>query len=267
MSGGLNLFDYIIVVVYLAATLAIGLRIGRQMRTGRDFFLAGRSLPWWAIGFSLVATDIGGTDIIGVGGTAFAHGLAVGNFEWIGCVPAMILAAFVFIPIFWRAGVYTVPEFLERRFDARIRVALAFCWLAFMACNIGIMLFASAKMMGVLFGWPPTVSILVTAALVGIYCTSGGLAAVVYPDVLQCIVMIGGCLLVLVRDLIDLGGIDALMEKIRAIETARRGAAAAEVDSESAQFPVAARPCRSTLPGIAPVIRRSSMTRSPLIRR
>ena len=234
MTSALNAFDYAIVVAYLVGTIAIGLWIGRRVHSGRDFFLAGRSLPWWAIGFSLVATDIGGTDIIGVGGAAYAHGLAVANFEWIGCVPAMILAAFVFIPIFWRAGVYTVPEFLERRFDARIRVALAACWLVFMACNIGIMLFASAKMMGVLFGWPVSVSILVTAALVGIYCVTGGLAAVVYTDVLQCVVMIAGCILVLVLGLIDLGGFDGLMDRLHAVEAA----ASASVDHTQLLLPV-----------------------------
>jgi SSS family solute:Na+ symporter len=238
MSSALSVLDYCIVAAYLVGTLAIGLWIGRRLKTGHDFFLAGRSLPWWAVGFSLVATDIGGTDIIGVGGAAYAHGLAVGNFEWIGCIPAMIIAAFVFIPIFWRAGVSTIPEFLERRFDARIRVALAACWLIFMACNIGIMLFASAKMMGVLFGWPVSLSVILTAALVGIYCTTGGLAAVVYTDVLQCVVMIAGCLLVLVLGTIDLGGVSALLEKVRQIETARGATAGAGLEHTALILPV-----------------------------
>jgi SSS family solute:Na+ symporter len=238
MSGQLSFPDYAVIAAYLAGTLAIGLWIGRRVHTGRDFFLAGRSLPWWAIGFSLVATDIGGTDIIGVGGAAYAHGLAVGNFEWIGCVPAMILAAFVFVPIFWRAGVTTIPEFLERRFDARLRVALAVCWLLFMACNIGIMLFASGKMMGVLLGWPLPASILGTAVLVGIYCATGGLAAVVYTDVLQCLVMIGGCLLVLVLGIADLGGVGPLLERIREVEAARAGGAVGELEHTRLILPV-----------------------------
>ncbi len=218
MPGELALLDYAILAVYLAGTVILGLMIGRKVTTGSDFFLAGRNLPWWAIGFSLVASDIGGTDIIGVGGAAYAHGLAVGNFDWIGCIPAMILAAFIFVPIFWRAGVYTIPEYLEKRFDSRVRAAVAFCWLIFMACNIGIMLFASARMMGVLFGWDPVVSVLVTAILVGIYTSAGGLAAVVYTDVIQCVVLIGGCLMVLVIGLIDLGGFSAMLDQIRALE-------------------------------------------------
>lgn len=111
----LSKLDYVVVLIYLAVTVAIGLQIGRRVKTGQDFFLGGRRLPWWAIGMSLVATDIGGTDVIGVGGAAYKHGFAVANFEWIGCVPAMIVGAFVFIPYFYRTGVYTIPEFLERR--------------------------------------------------------------------------------------------------------------------------------------------------------
>ena len=229
--------DYTVVVAYLAGTVAIGLAIGRRVSSGRDYFLAGRRLSWWLIGTSLVATDIGGTDIIGVGGASYQYGLAVGNFEWIGCVPAMIVAAFVFIPLFWRAGVYTIPEFMERRFNAGVRSALALCWLLFMASNVGIMLFASARMFvtafglqfdgGLLAGHEITLCLLVTAALVGVYTLAGGLAAVVYTDVIQCTVMIGGCLMVLVFGLIEVGGVGALMERVQEIEQARAATTAA----------------------------------------
>lgn len=214
MSTPLTTLDYVVIVTYLTGTLGLGVWIGSRIRSGTDFFLAGRSLPWWAIGMSLVATDIGGTDIIGVGGAAYQHGLAVANFEWLGCVPAMILAAFVFIPFFYRSGVYTVPEFLERRYDARIRSVLAVCWLVFMACNIGVMLLASAKMMGETFGWGPVFCIWLVGAMVGFYTVFGGLAAVVYTDALQCVVMIGGCLLVLVLGLSEVGGWSGLMESL-----------------------------------------------------
>ena len=153
MTSSLTALDLAVVMAYLVGTIGLGLYISGSIKTGRDFFLAGRTLPWWAVGMSLVATDIGGTDIIGVGGAAYKHGLAVGNFEWIGCVPAMIVAAFLFVPFFYRTGIYTVPEFMERRYNAGMRSALAACWLVFMACNIGVMLLASAKMMHQTFGW------------------------------------------------------------------------------------------------------------------
>lgn len=214
----LTLPDYAVVVVYLILTIWIGLKIGSKVKTGKDFFLGGRRLPWWAIGASLVATDIGGTDIIGAGGLAYRHGLAVANFEWIGCVPAMIVGAFVFIPFFYRTGVYTVPEFLERRYNGGVRAVIGACWLIFMACNLGVMLLASGKMMSTVFGWDPLVCILVTAVLVGFYTCSGGLEAVVYTDVLQCVIMIAGCLLILVLGLVRVGGVDNLMTKLREAE-------------------------------------------------
>jgi len=228
MSTELAPIDYAVLVVYLLATVALGIAIGRRIKTSSDFFLAGRRLPWWAIGMSLVATDIGGTDIIGVGGAAYSYGMAVANFEWIGCIPAMMVGAFIFIPYFYRTGVYTIPEFMERRYNAGVRTALGLCWLLFMACNLGIMLLASAKMMGALFGWDQTTCILATAALVGVYTCVGGLAAVVYTDTIQCAVMIAGCLLVLVIGLRDIGGVGELRRQLEEREQAARAAASAE---------------------------------------
>jgi SSS family solute:Na+ symporter len=221
MSGKLGWIDYGILLLYLAGTLLVGLWVGRRLKTGTDYFLAGRKLPWWAIGFSLVATDIGATDLIGEGGATYSFGLAAGNFEWIGCVPAMIVAAFVFIPFFHRTGVTTIPEYMEKRFNPALRTVLAACLILFMACNLGIMLFASAKMIAAMFGWSTTFSLLLTAGLCGIYTTSGGLAADVYTDVLQCVVMIGGCLALAVIGIADLGGLGSMIDQVRAIDRAK----------------------------------------------
>ena len=220
MSTTLTPLDFVLLGLYLAGTLGVGLWIGRSIRTGEDFFLGGRKLPWWAIGMSLVATDIGGPDIIGVGGAAYDHGMAVANFEWIGCVPAMIVGALVFIPFFWRMGVATIPEYLEKRFDVRVRTALSICWQIFMACNLGVMLLASARMMSELFGWGETTCILATAVLVGAYTIVGGLAAVVYTDMIQCTVMIAGCMGVLVLGLVELGGPTAFWEQLEPAQKA-----------------------------------------------
>lgn len=221
------------IVLYLAATLLLGYFIGRRIKTGTDFFLAGRQLPWWAVGMSLVATDIGGTDIIGVGGAAYKHGLAVANFEWIGCVPAMIIGAFFFVPFLYRTGIYTIPEYLERRYNVTVRTIMASCWLVFMACNIGIMLLASAKMMQSLFGWELWISILLMATLVGFYTSFGGLAAVVYTDVLQCAILIGGCLLLVVFGLWQLGSIENMKNRLQARYQAQQNADIISDESDS----------------------------------
>ncbi len=212
--GTLSVWDYAIVGLYLAGTVVIGAYVSAYIRTGREYFLAGRTLPWWAVGLSLVATDIGGTDLIGGGGSAYRHGIAIGNFEWIGCIPAMIVAAFVFIPHFWRCGVTTIPEYLERRFNVGIRTAVAGCWVAFMACNIGVMLLGSAKLMESLAGWPLPWTIGIISTLVLFYTWTGGLAAVVYTDVMQGLVMIGGSLLIVVIGLWQIGGITQLKHAV-----------------------------------------------------
>lgn len=214
MTNFLGPVDYLVVVAYLCGTMVIGLWVGSYVRSGSDFFLAGRSLPWWAVGMSLVATDIGGTDLIGVGGDSYRYGLVMANFEWIGCIPAMLVAAFVFIPHLWRCGVATIPEYLERRFCVQLRSVVAACWLLLMACNLGVMLLAAAKFMHSLANWDMSVSILVTAFLVGLYTWSGGLRAVVYTDVLQGIVMIAGCLLVLVMGIAEVGGVEKLIDRV-----------------------------------------------------
>lgn len=230
LQNTLSALDYSVIAFYLVGTIWLGIHIGGKVKTGADFFLAGRSLPWWAIGMSLVATDIGGTDIIGVGGAAYKHGLAVANFEWIGCIPAMIVGALVFIPFLYRTGVYTIPEYLERRYNASVRSVVAGCWLIFMACNLGIMLLASAKLMSAMFGWNPLWCVIGTALLVGFYTSVGGLAAVVYTDVIQCVVMIVGCLLVLLIGLGKVGGISGLQERLKQISASE----AAELQSVDA---------------------------------
>ncbi len=236
--GALNVVDYMIMIIYIGGTIFLGIVIGKGMRTGKDFFLGGRSLPWWAIGMSLVATDIGATDIIGVGGASYTYGIAVANFEWIGCIPAMIISAFIFIPFFWRSGIYTIPEYMESRFNVQVRIALSICWILFMACNLGIMLFASAKMSSVLFGWNETLCIFFTAALVGIYTIAGGIKAVVYTDMIQCTVMILGCFAILIIGLIDIGGITSFWQKVNEIALTQEGGTTGVIEKTSLILPL-----------------------------
>lgn len=219
MSGCLVAFDYAIIFVYVAAVLAVGFWAGRRVKNDSDFFLAGRRLPWWAVGFSLVATDIGATDLIGGGGAAYRTGLAIANFEWIGCIPAMIVGAFVFVPFFHRLGIYTIPEYMERRYNGTMRGVLAVVILASMAFNLGIMLFASARLMAGLAGGPELGWVVAIAAIAGCYTVAGGLAAEVYNDVLQCVVMIVGCLAVGAYGIAEVGGVGELVARVRAIDT------------------------------------------------
>ena len=96
--------DYFVVIMYLVGILVLGLYFARFVRSADDFFLSGKSLPFWAVGMSIVATDISAMDFVGVAGQSYRFGVSVGNFDWLGSVPAMLLAAFIFVPYFWKAA-------------------------------------------------------------------------------------------------------------------------------------------------------------------
>ena len=206
--------DYAVVALYLLGVLLLGLSFRKSVHTSEDFFLGGRRLPFWAIGMSLVVSDISAIDFVGTAGQAYRYGVVVANFDWIGCVPAMILAAFVFIPYYRRAGVYTVPEYLGKRFSDPVRVVASLTWIIFLAFNLGVIFWASAVLLNTLMGWSVWTSIMGTAAIVGVYTIFGGLAAVVVTDVLQLILMyVGGACLMWVG-LDSVGGWQALMDRI-----------------------------------------------------
>lgn len=97
--------DYFVVIAYLVGIMLLGLYFRKFIHSSQDFFLAGKALPFWAIGMSVVVSDIGAQDFVGISGQAYRYGISVGNFDWIGSVPAMLLAAFIFVPYFWKAGV------------------------------------------------------------------------------------------------------------------------------------------------------------------
>src|SRR5690606_1320367 len=117
------------------------------VKSGEDFFLAGRSLPWWIIGFSIIGTNIGSNDYVGASGGAYRIGIAQANFEWIGAIPAMILATFLFIPFYWKAGVYFIPEYLGMRYNQWVRFLTAIVLTVFSILIVGVFLWATALML------------------------------------------------------------------------------------------------------------------------
>nr|VFK21029.1 MAG: solute:Na+ symporter, SSS family [Candidatus Kentron sp. LPFa] len=196
MNFSISDIDLSIIIGYLVVVMLIGLWVSGRTRSGEDLFLAGRRLGWPAIGFSLFASNISSTTLIGLAGAAYIWGIAVSNYEWMAAV-ALGLGCILIIPLYLRAGVTTVPEFLEYRFDRRSRYY--FSGLTLVA-NVFIdtagTLFAGAMVLKVFF---PEVDLftacVVLALFAGIYTAAGGLAAVVYTDVIQAVVLlVGSCL-------------------------------------------------------------------------
>jgi SSS family solute:Na+ symporter len=209
--------DYFVVVAYLVGIMLLGLYFRKFVHSSKDFFLAGKTLPFWAIGMSIVVSDIGAMDFVGVSGQAYRFGIAVGNFDWLGSVPAMLLAAFIFVPYFWKAGLYTIPEYLGRRYNDSVRTIASLTWIAFFAFDLGIMFWATAVLLNTLLGWPIWLSIILTAVVVGLYTFFGGLAAVVMTDVVQMIIMFVGGATVVFLGFCEVGGWSGLVEKVTAM--------------------------------------------------
>ena len=192
--------DIVVFVSYCVLILAIGLYVSRnkngKKKTAEDYFLAGKSLPWWAVGASLIAANISAEQFIGMSGSGFALGLAIASYEWTAAITLLIVAKY-FLPIFIEKGLYTIPEFIEKRYSTNLKTILAVFWIAlFVFVNLTTVLYLGGKALDTVIGTGDG-SILITS-IVGLalfaaaYSLWGGLAAVAWTDVVQVVVLIFG---------------------------------------------------------------------------
>ena len=209
--------DTIIIASYLGAVLVLGYLFSRYVKSSGDFILAGKSLPFWAIGMSVVVSDIGAIDMVSGAGAAYKYGLAQANFDWLGSVPAMVIVAFVFVPFYWRSGVCTLPEFLGRRYGPAVRFFQAVIWLGFLLSMLAVMLWTSAVFLNTVLGMPNQAAIWLTVFVVGIYTILGGLAAVVVTDAMQMVIMFIGAGALLGLSLWEIGGWSDMVQTISAM--------------------------------------------------
>ncbi|MCY4160131.1 MAG: sodium/glucose cotransporter, partial [Bacteroidetes bacterium] len=128
----LAVIDYVVFGAYCLLIVSLGLWVSREkkgkVRDAEDYFLASKSLPWWVIGASLIASNISAEQFIGMSGSGFRLGLAIATYEWMAAI-TLLLVAWLFIPIYLKKGIYTMPQFLETRYDGRVRTLLAVFWL------------------------------------------------------------------------------------------------------------------------------------------
>ena len=212
---GLAGIDIVIIVLYMVGVFVLGTFFGKYVKNAGDFFIAGKALPFWAIGMSIVVSDIGAMDFVANAGGAYTDGIAIANFDWIGSMPAMVFAAFIFVPYFWRAGVYTIPEFLGKRYNQGVQLVHAAIWGVFLLTMLSLMLWVTGdQLSNTILGWNPYVVIVLMMFITGIYTFSGGLSAVVMVDVVQLIMMFVGGIALLVLSLWEVGGIAELKNKV-----------------------------------------------------
>src|ERR1700693_1659854 len=169
--------DLAIIGVYFLVVFGIGYYFSRKERTSEEYFLAGRNIGWFAIGASLFVSNISTEHFIGLAGSGATSGLAVGHFEWLACL-MLLLLGWVFVPFYLRSNVFTMPEFLERRFNRNCATYLAtISVIAYILTKISVHLYAAALVMDQVMGWKnlQTAAILLVVAT-GIYTVAGGLA-------------------------------------------------------------------------------------------
>ena len=195
----LSTIDIIVFIAYVLLIVSFGFWISREKKghekNSSDYFLAGNSLPWWAIGASLIASNISAEQFIGMSGSGYALGLGIATYEWMAALTLIIVAKY-FLPIFINKGIFTLPQFLEIRYDSRIRTILAVFWiLLYTFVNLTTVLYLSSLALSVVLGISISQSIIGLAVVAVAYSLYGGLKAVAWTDVIQVIFLVFGGLI------------------------------------------------------------------------
>ena len=191
--------DFIVFGAYCVLILATGLFVSRDKKghekNSEDYFLAGKSLPWWAIGASLIAANISAEQFIGMSGSGFALGLAIASYEWMAAITLLIVGKY-FLPIFIEKGLYTIPEFVEKRYSTELKTILAVFWIAlYVFINLSSVMYLGALALNTIMGIPMIYGVIALGLFAAAYSLYGGLSAVAWTDVIQVVCLVAGGLI------------------------------------------------------------------------
>ena len=196
MTSHFGFWDYFIFIAYAILILGVGLWVSRDKKghekNAEDYFLASKSLPWWAIGTSLIAANISAEQFIGMSGSGFALGLAIASYEWMAAITLIIVGKY-FLPIFIEKGLYTIPEFVEKRFSTNLKTILAIFWiLLYVFVNLTSVLYLGSLALETIMGIPMMYGVIGLALFAAAYSLYGGLSAVAWTDVIQVVFLVLG---------------------------------------------------------------------------
>ena len=196
MTTGFGFWDYFVFIAYAILILGVGLWVSRDKKghekNAEDYFLASKSLPWWAIGASLIAANISAEQFIGMSGSGFVLGLAIASYEWMAAITLIIVAKY-FLPIFIEKGIYTIPEFIEKRYSSNLKTILAIFWLAlYVFINLTSVLYLGGLAIETIMGVDMVYAIIGLALFAAAYSLYGGLSAVAWTDVIQVVFLVLG---------------------------------------------------------------------------
>jgi SSS family solute:Na+ symporter len=209
-----NWVDYLLVALYFAFVLGIGIMAKRSVSTSIDFFLSGRSLPAWVTGLAFISANLGAVEIMGMSANGAQFGIPTVHYFWIGAVPAMLFLGVVMMPFYYGSKVRSVPEFMRKRFGTGAHLVNAISFAVAQLLIAGINLFLLAKIVNILLGWNLYISLVVAAIVVLSYITLGGLSAAIYNEVLQFFVIVAALLPLTLVGLHKVGGYGGLKDAI-----------------------------------------------------
>ena len=192
--------DMAIVAIYAVALFVIAQWVSREHagheKDAQDYFLAGKALPWWAIGASLIAANISAEQIIGMSGSGYAIGLAIASYEWMAAFTLLLVGKYL-LPIFLATGIYTMPQFLAQRYDNRVKTVMALFWLGvYTFVNLTSILWLGALAINTVAGVDLTVGLVALGSFAIAYSLYGGLRAVALTDIIQVVLLVMGGLLI-----------------------------------------------------------------------
>lgn len=211
MEFNLSTLDASIVIIYLIGVVLLGLYFSKQHQGAEDYFLAGRNLTWPIIGFSLFASNMSSNSLVGLAGAGFKDGFSVYNYEWM-AVLILILFSVFFLPFYLKNKIFTIPEYLERRFSYPVRAyASAIAIILNVLVDISATLYAGGIVIQMIFPQFSLFAIIAVLALVaGLYTIAGGLSSVMYTDTVQAILLIGGSIMITLYAAEAAGGWEAV---------------------------------------------------------
>ena len=217
----MHLLDWVVVVAYLVWIVWDGLKRSKATHEVEGYFLANRMLPWWAVGLSVMATQLSAITLVGTTGRGYAEGLSVVQL-YLGLPLAMVILSVTVVPFFYRARVYTAYEYLERRFDSRTRTLASFLFLVSRSLSCGVIIAAPAVILSIVLGWNLTLTILGIGLPTVLYTMVGGVQAVTWTDVKQMGVIVAGVVAAVVILLLQLPDHVSLGDALRVAGTTGR---------------------------------------------
>jgi SSS family solute:Na+ symporter len=220
--------DYLIVFLYFAVVLGIGVLARRQISDSVDFFLSGRSLPAWVTGLAFISANLGAVEIMGMSANGAQFGLPAVHYFWVGAIPAMLFLGVVMMPFYYGSKVRSVPEFMRRRFGTGAHLVNSISFAVAQLLIAGVNLYLLGSIVHALLGWPLWLALIVAAAIVLSYITLGGLSAAIYNEVLQFFVIVASLAPLTLIGLHRVGGWNGLTDKITAAANDGTGPPAAQ---------------------------------------